>query len=102
MREKGYSWAWVTVDKVLSEGPAEILFSMLIPSSSATSTATLYNGKTTDGRIVVALRTAESRQAVFSPPEPVRCEQGIFVNAIANVKGLFVQWRELPRNGGEG
>ncbi len=96
------SWAWVTTDKIVSEGPAELLYAMLIPSSSATSTATIYQGETTDGKIVVAFRTAESRQAVFYPPEPVRCEQGLFVDVIANVKGVFVQWRELPRNGGEG
>lgn len=99
MESKAFSWAWVTADQVLSHGPADLLYVLFIPSSSATATATIYNGENTTEPPVVAFRTAQSRQSEFRPPEPVYCRRGIFVNDIANVKGLFVQWRELGPKG---
>ncbi len=96
MREsKEYSWAWVTADRLLSHGPCELLYAKLVPSSSATATATIYDGENTNGDIIVAFRTATSRQADCRPARPVYCRRGIYVDAIANVLGVFVQWREL-------
>lgn len=97
MESKEYSWNWVTADQLISHGPAELLYAKLIPSAAATSTATIYDGENTSGDIVVAFRTAQSRQADLKPPKPVYCRRGIFVDAIANVKGVFVQWRQLGK-----
>ena len=91
---KQYSWAWVTADRLLSHGPAELLYALFVPSASATATATIHDGESTSGNVIVAFRTAQSNQAEFDPPEPIYCRKGIFVDDIANVKGVFVQWRE--------
>lgn len=95
MESKEYSWKWVTADELLSHGPCELLYAKFIPSSAATATATIHNGSSTSGQTVVAWRTAQSKQADFTPLEPVYCRQGLYVDGIANVKGVFVQWREL-------
>lgn len=95
MESKDYSWKWVTADELLSHGPCEVFYGKFIPSSSATATATIYDGENTSGKVVVAFRTAQSRQADFAPPVPVYCRQGLYVDGIANVKGVFVLWREL-------
>ncbi len=95
------SWAWVTKDTVLCKGDCEVLYAVFIPSSSATATATLYNGVNTSGREVVAFRTAQSKQVEFAPPEPVHCPDGLYVDVIANPKGMFVQWRVLSGEKGE-
>ena len=97
MESKDYSWKWVTADEILTKGPCEILYAIFIPSSSATSTATIFTGEDTAGTTVVAFRTAQSRQSEFNPPQPAYCERGLFVDDIANVKGVFVMWRNLPR-----
>ncbi len=97
MDSKAFSRKWVTADEILAKGPCEILYALFIPSSSATATATLFNGLDTTSETIVAFRTAQSRQSEFRPPEPVYCEHGLFVDAIANAKGVFVQWRNLPR-----
>ncbi len=99
MDSKEYSWAWVTADRLLSHGPAELMYALFIPSAAATATATIYDGESTSGDTVVAFRTAQSKQVELDPPKPVYCRRGIFVDDIANVKGLFVQWRELGSKG---
>ncbi len=96
MESKNYSRKWVTKDEILSKGPVEILYALFVPSSSSTATATIYNGGDTTGETIVAFRTAQSRQSEFRPPIPVFCSQGLFIDDIANVKGLFVMWRNLP------
>lgn len=95
MESKEYSWAWVTADICLSHGPCELLYAKFIPSASATSTATIYDGEDTTGTKIVEFRTAQSRQADLRPPKPVYCRHGLYVDALANVKGVFVQWREV-------
>ena len=95
MESKEYSWAWVTADRVLSHGACELLYAKFVPSSSATATATIYDGENATGDIIVAFRTAESRQADITPLQPVYCRRGLFIDSIANAKGVFVQWREL-------
>lgn len=95
MDSKEYSWKWVTADELLSYGPCEVLYAKFIPSGPATATATLYNNEEASGEVIVAWRTAQSLQADFMPPVPVYCEHGLYVDALDNVKGIFIQWREL-------
>lgn len=95
MESKEYAWEWVTASKVVARGACDLLFAKLIPSASATSTAVIYNGEDTNGEIVVPFRTAQSRQADFKPPKPIYCRRGLYVACTANVRGVFVQWREL-------
>lgn len=95
MESKDYAWKWVTADECLTRKPSELLYVKFIPSSAATATATVYDGTDSSGTIVVAFRTAQSRQADFTPLKPAYCRGGIFIDSIANVKGIFVQWRVI-------
>ena len=97
---KDYSWKWVTADELLSHGPCELLCAKFIPSAAATATATIFNGENIGGETVIAFRTAQSRQADLSPLKPIYCRRGIYVQCIANVKGVFVQWQELGHKAG--
>ena len=99
MGSEEYSWAWVTGDRLLSHGPCELLYALFVPSAAATATATIYDGENTNGDIIVAWRTAESKQAVLSPKAPIYCRRGLYLDSIANVLGVFVQWRELGHKG---
>lgn len=99
MESKELSWAWVTADRLLSHGPAEIHCALMVPSGGGTSTADIYDGEDTKGDKVVGLRTAQSNAAPFSPKEPVYCRRGIYVDCKAIVLGVFVQWRELGSKG---
>lgn len=99
MDSKEYSWKWVTQDEILSKGPCEFLYLHLIPSSAATSTATLYDGQDTNGKIITDIRIATSRACELEPPVPVYCAQGLFIDMKATIKGAFIQWRELGKKG---
>lgn len=99
VESKEYSWKWVTADELLSHGACELLCVKFVPDSSATATCTIYDGENTNGDIIVAFRTAQSRQADFKPAKPVYCRRGLYLDSIANVLGVFVQWRELGHGG---
>lgn len=97
---KQYSWKWVTADELLSHGPCELIYALLVPSGAGTCTATLYDGENTNGTPIVEFRCAESKGQELSPKKPVYCRQGLYVDCIAIVKGVFVQWRELGHKAG--
>jgi len=96
---KEYSWKWVTADELLSHGPCELLYLHLIPSSAATSTATLYDGENTNGQIIVDIRIATSRACELEPPVPIYCRRGLYIDMKATIKGCFIMWRELGPKG---
>jgi len=92
---KEYSWAWVTADRLLTDKECELVYALLVPSSSATCRARIYDGENTSGDTVVDLRTAQSNPVPFKP-EPVYCRRGLYVDCVTdNVLGVFVQWRHL-------
>lgn len=92
MNEK-VQWAWVTVDRVLSSGPCELIYAYLVVSAASTDSA-LYDGVDTAGDKIVALVSATARGHPFSPKEPVPCRKGLFVDVGTNVTGIFVEWRK--------
>jgi len=96
-----YSWAWVTVDTILSHGPCELIFSHHVPSAAGTSTIDLYDGENTSGDLIIKCRTAESRATMFRPPKPIYCRRGLYVDIGKDIEGIFVQWRELGHKGGD-
>jgi hypothetical protein len=71
--------------------------------SAVQDTATLYDGESTSGDIVVILQgaygygtEAQKMESVpFSPPIPVYCRKGLYVDLGATATRVFVQWREL-------
>lgn len=100
MDSKAYSWKFITADELLSHGPCELLYALLVPSGAGTCTATLYNGENTSGEKIVDFRCAESKEQEFNPPQPVYCRLGLYFDALTIVKGIFVQWRELGHEAG--
>ena len=95
MESKEYSWVFATVSRVLSHGPCELVFAHL--SAEAVNDDTyLRNGENTNGDPIVIMESGLKESVPFFPKEPVYCEKGLFVEITdGNVKGVFVQWREL-------
>ena len=93
-----YSWAWITADRCLTEGPADLVFAVVVPSG-ATTDSVIYDGVSASGEPVVTLAAAVAAVWQFAPRHPVYCRQGIFVHFGTAVTGLFVQWRERGRRG---
>ena len=87
-------WDWVTSDRVLAVGPCELLFAHLVVSAASTDTH-LFDGKSTAGKKIVTLESAAITGLDFKPPEPIKCEQGLYVDFGTNVTGVLVQWRPL-------
>jgi hypothetical protein len=95
---KEISWRWCTTDQVLSQGPCELISAHLVVSAGSTDSY-LYSGTSTGGELIVALAAAAVTGLPFTPPEPVYCPRGLFVDVGTNVTGIFVQWRNLPGKG---
>lgn len=93
-----YSWAWVTADRCLTSGPADLVFAVVIPSAATTDSA-IYDGVDANGEHIVTMAAAVAAVWQFAPRRPVYCRSGIFVHFGTAVTGLFVQWRERGRRG---
>lgn len=94
MESKVYSWKFVTADELLTQLACELVYAHLVPLS-ATITTILYNGVDTNGQKIVQLHAATSAGMEFSPPIPVYCERGLYVDVGADATGVFVMWRNL-------
>lgn len=100
MDSKEFSWAWVTGDRKLSDGPCELIYAYLVVSAASTDTH-LYNGENTTGDKIVTLESNSARGHAFNPKVPVYCRKGLYVDIGTSVTGVFVQWKELPRGKAE-
>ena len=94
MESKEYSWEWVTYDQCLRHGECELLFVYLVPSGATTDSA-LYDGESTSGTPIATLKAAAVTGHEFSPPVPVYCRKGLYVDVGTSVTGIFVLWRNL-------
>lgn len=94
MESKQYSWAWVTADQLLSHGPCELVYVYAVPDTAASATVDIYNGESSAGDKILGLKTAELRPLSIKP-EPIYCRKGLYIDILTNIKGIFVQWREL-------
>lgn len=94
MDSKEYSWAWVTSDRQLSDGPCELLMVVLVPSATTIDTV-IYNGDNTTGDKILQFNITVVLNWGFIPPVPIYCDKGLYIDIGTNVTGVLVQWREL-------
>jgi hypothetical protein len=94
MESKEYSWAWVTADMKLTDQTAELVSAHLVVSAASTDSA-IYNGADTNGDKILALASAAVTTLPITPPVPIYCSKGLFVDVGTNVTGILVQWRNL-------
>lgn len=95
MESKDVARKWVTADECLCRTRCELIYTKHVPSSSATSTMDIYDGVDTNGELLIASRTAQSRSTNLSPPVPILCRQGLYIDIKANCLGVLVIWRVL-------
>ena len=88
-------WSWETGDRLVISGPVLLLNAQLVASSAGASTATLYEGGSTDGRIIAILSAPTSEMSPPFPGAPIFCERGIYLDAGANASGVFLAWDHL-------
>ena len=94
MPNRHAAWDWVTADRILVKSPCELIYALLVPSAAA-SDVSLYDGFDSGGKLIVQLKTTLNIFHPFQPPEPILCSQGLFIDVVANVTGLFVMYRPL-------
>ncbi len=94
MESKEYRWAWVTADLLLTVGACELLYAFVASDGQTTGKAILYDGENITGDKIATIESIANNGTPFSPPQPVYCRQGLYVDFSAGV-GVFVQWREL-------
>lgn len=96
LESKNYSWKRITKDEQLSTGECELLYVDVEPSATDSEVA-IYNGESTTEQEVHTLFSSTRRNVVFSPPVPVYCRRGLYIDIGSHVTAVFVQWRELGR-----
>ena len=100
MDSKEYSWKWITASELLCPVACDFISAHLVPDAAGTATATIYDGESTSGDIIIRVRTAVSRHCDLEPPVPIYCRRGLYIEIITNTRGVLVQWR--PRLSKEG
>lgn len=91
MNDKNVQWAYVTADRLLAAKACWLHWAYLVVSASTTDSA-LYDGTDTGGAKIVDLKSAVVTNHEFSPPKPVFCQKGLYVDVGSNVSGIFVQY----------
>lgn len=94
MESKEYSWAFVTADRLLKQGPCELLYAYLVPSGASTVNY-IRDGVDANGDLIVSLVCAVVTGHEFKPPVPVFCNKGLWIDIGTNTTGIFVMWRNL-------
>lgn len=106
MKSIEYSWKYVTADELLSHGRCEFLYAKLTPKTEA-GYAILYDGENTLGKKIIKLHTGGLYNQECSPPVPVYCRRGLYIDVTTDddalsVDGVLVIWRELGHGKREG
>lgn len=88
---------WVTVDELLTTQPCELIYAHAYSSGNAIENTAIYDGENTNGELLINFNTGTKSDIPFNPPEPVKCQRGLYVDIGENTEGVFVMWRNLPR-----
>lgn len=91
----GHSWAWVTADRRLSQGPCELIYAQAVSDGGNIQDTWLYDGKDTNGEKIINLQKGTTGNITLNPNVPVYCRRGLYVDVGSSTEGVFVQWREL-------
>lgn len=95
MKSKEYAWAFATESRILCHGVCELVFAHLSAEAAHDDTY-LRNGENVNSDPIVILESGLAVSVPFAPKEPVYCNRGLYIEITdGNVKGVFVQWREL-------
>jgi hypothetical protein len=88
---KQISWRWCTIDQILSPGPCWLIWAYLVVSAASADTH-LYNGLNPTADKVVTLESADVTGHEFTPPQPLYCSKGLYIDVGAAVTGVLVAW----------
>lgn len=93
------AWKTVVVDSIVCPVGCELLYVALNGADAAAADCAVYDGDSAAGRLITLMRSFTGELRRFDPPEPVRCDSGIFVAAGEGVGSVFVQFRCLEEGG---
>lgn len=88
---------WVTADELLTTQPCELIYAQAVSSGNAIENTYLYDGENTTGEVIINFNSGLKKELTLSPPEPIKCHRGLYVNIGENTEGVLVMWRNLPR-----
>ncbi len=95
---KVYQWRYVTASGRISQGVCELVHAELVPTSNSNGTI-LYDGVDSTGTVIQNLNAQTQTNRCFKPAKPVYCQHGLYITIGSHVNGVFVQWRELGKEG---
>jgi len=93
MHNKNVRSKFFTADAQVCPQPCWLHGAYLVVSAAG-SDSYLYDGHGTGGEKIVTLESAVATGHPFTPPKPIYCKQGLYLDVGTNVTGIFVQWEE--------
>lgn len=95
MESQDYSWAWVTADQLVSHGPCDLIYAFCVPDDTEPE-GYVYDGENTNGDKIFRFTGSSKRGIPFSPPIPIYCRRGLYIDIGKDIEGILIQWRERP------
>lgn len=90
---------WVTADEKLTGQPCELIYASAVSDGGEIKDTLIYDGESTSGELLYNFQSGDHGNEPLSPPEPIICHRGIYVDIGSSTEGVFVMWRNLPRKG---
>ena len=91
------SWETVASNRCLCPVACELLCAYLVDDGAGNADCALHDGDSGSAKRITYMRALQHTIGRFQPPEPVRCNSGIYVACGTNVGSVFVQWRRISQ-----
>jgi len=88
---------WITSDAFLTNQPCELIYAQAVSDGGEIEDTIIYDGVNTSGELLINLQKGAGGNVTFSPKEPVKCHNGLYVDIGSKTEGVFIMWRDLPR-----
>lgn len=94
--EKDYAAKeWVTATRLVSSDPCELVYAKAVSDGGEIKDTLLYDGENTNGDLIINLQQGQGGNITLSPPEPIKCQKGLYVVIGDNTEGAFLMWRPI-------
>jgi len=87
---KKVKWTWVTKDMLIESTSCLFIQAVLTGNGSVDPKVRFYDGLSTQGDVIAELRTYRTWSNHLTPPMPIYCEKGLYVDCLTPLDGVLV------------
>jgi len=90
---------WITKSETLTPLPCELIYAQAVSDGGEIKDTVIYDGENTRGEIILNCQMGTNGNITLSPPEPIKCRHGLYVNFGSSTEGVLMMWREYSDKG---